>query len=73
MRQMVNTVRAVTGTAHEAWAEPVVAPPRPGDSARVVASADTICTVLGWEARHDVQEMVLSAWAGWKATRGATV
>jgi UDP-glucose 4-epimerase len=39
----------------------------------VVASADTICTVLGWEARHDVQEMVASAWAGWKATLGATV
>ncbi|HEY4625457.1 MAG TPA: UDP-glucose 4-epimerase GalE [Blastococcus sp.] len=73
VRQMVDTIRAVTGTADVAWAEPVVAPPRPGDPARVVASADTICTVLGWEARHDIREMVASAWAGWTATRGATV
>jgi UDP-glucose 4-epimerase len=36
----------------------------------VVASAEIIRTVLGWEARHDVQEMVASAWAGWAASRG---
>jgi hypothetical protein len=28
VRQMVDTIRAVTGTADEAWAEPVIAPPR---------------------------------------------
>ena len=70
VREMVDTIREVTGTAHEAWAEPVVAPPRPGDPARVVASADTLRTVLGWKAEHDVQQMVASAWAGWTA-RGA--
>ncbi|MGY1671041.1 UDP-glucose 4-epimerase GalE [Geodermatophilus sp. SYSU D00710] len=70
VREMVDTIRAVTGTADEAWAEPVVVPPRAGDPARVVASADTIRAVLGWEARHDVQEMVASAWAGWTASRG---
>ncbi|MGY1696316.1 UDP-glucose 4-epimerase GalE [Geodermatophilus sp. SYSU D00814] len=73
VRQVVDTVRAVTGTAEEAWAEPVVVPPRAGDPARVVASADTIRDVLGWEARHDLHDMVASAWAGWTSTRAAAV
>jgi len=70
VREMVDTIREVTGTADEAWAEPVVSPPRPGDPARVVASADTLRTVLGWAAERDVREMVASAWAGWTATHG---
>ncbi len=69
--EMIGTIRAVTGTAGEAWSQPVVAPPRPGDPPRVVASAGTIRTVLGWEARYDVQDMVSSAWAGWTAREGA--
>ena len=44
---------------------PVVAPRRPGDPARVVASADRIATELGWKAKHDVQDMITSAWEGW--------
>lgn len=44
---------------------PVVSPRRPGDPARVVASADRITAELGWKARHDVQDMITSAWAGW--------
>jgi UDP-glucose 4-epimerase len=68
VREMVDTIRAVTGTAGEAWAEPVIAPPRAGDPPRVVASADTARAVLGWEARHDVRDMVTSAWAGWTAS-----
>jgi len=65
VREMVETIRTVTGTADAAWSRPVVAPARPGDPARVVASADTIQTVLGWRSRYDVPEMVASAWAGW--------
>jgi UDP-glucose 4-epimerase len=68
VREMVDTIRAVTGTAGEAWAEPVVAPPRAGDPPRVVAAADTARAVLGWEARHDVRDMVTSAWDGWTAS-----
>ena len=71
VREMVSVIRSVTGTAGEAWAEPVVEPRRPGDPARVVASADRIREVLGWEARHDVEDMVESAWAGWTASAGA--
>ncbi|WP_448642066.1 UDP-glucose 4-epimerase GalE [Geodermatophilus sp. URMC 63] len=70
VREMVATIRSVTGTAQEGWAEPVVAPPRPGDPARVVASADTIRSALGWKAEHDVHDMVSSAWAGWTASGG---
>ncbi|MFG2647346.1 UDP-glucose 4-epimerase GalE [Streptomyces sp. NPDC048436] len=44
---------------------PVVAPRRPGDPARVVASADRAADELGWVAKRDVREMVTSAWAGW--------
>jgi UDP-glucose 4-epimerase len=67
VREMIATIRRVTGTAHEPWAEPVVEPRRPGDPARVVASADVIRDVLGWQAQHDLDGMVASAWAGWTA------
>ncbi len=69
VREMVTVIRDVTGTAGEAWSEPVVEPRRAGDPARVVASADVIRDALGWRARHDVREMVASAWAGWTAVR----
>jgi UDP-glucose 4-epimerase len=67
VREMVETIRAVTGTASDPRSEPVVEPRRPGDPARIVASADAIKEVLGWEARYDVQAMVESAWEGWQA------
>jgi len=63
--EMVSTIRNVTGTAEESWSEPVVAPRRPGDPARVVASAATIEDALGWRARWGVEDMVQSAWDGW--------
>jgi UDP-glucose 4-epimerase len=67
VREMVATIRTVTGTADQAWAEPVLEPRRPGDPARVVASADRIRDALGWEARYTVRDMVESAWAGWNS------
>lgn len=63
--EMVRTIREVTGTAAESWAEPVIAPRRPGDPARVVASATAIEKALGWRARWGVEDMVQSAWDGW--------
>ncbi|RFU21291.1 UDP-glucose 4-epimerase GalE [Geodermatophilus marinus] len=65
VREVVEIIRAVTGTADAPWAEPVVEPRRAGDPPRVVASADLLRDRLGWRARHDVEEMVRSAWAGW--------
>src|SRR3954454_20045234 len=61
VRQMIDTIRRVTGTADEEWAEPVVRARRPGDPPRVVAAADTIRDALGWEARWPVEDMVSSA------------
>jgi UDP-glucose 4-epimerase len=65
VRQMVETIRDVTGTGGEAWSEPALMERRPGDPARVVASAETLRQTLGWTARFGVREMVESAWAGW--------
>ncbi|WP_309053518.1 UDP-glucose 4-epimerase GalE [Streptomyces sp.] len=67
--EMVGLINEITGHT----TEPLVTPRRPGDPARVVASADRIAAELGWKARHDVRDMISSAWAGWVARRGATV
>ncbi|MFD5426256.1 UDP-glucose 4-epimerase GalE [Streptomyces sp. NPDC127084] len=60
---MVGIIQDVTGHTDT---KPEVTPRRPGDPARVVAAADRIREELGWSARHDVREMVESAWAGWQ-------
>ncbi|MDC0772643.1 UDP-glucose 4-epimerase GalE [Streptomyces sp. HD] len=69
--EMVDLINEVTGYDRPA----TVTPRRPGDPARVVASADRITTELGWKARYDVRDMIESAWEGWvrthpKAARG---
>ncbi|NEA62204.1 UDP-glucose 4-epimerase GalE [Streptomyces sp. SID12488] len=61
VREMIDRVNGVTGHT----LPPVVGPRRPGDPARVVASAERIATELGWKAKHDVQDMITSAWEGW--------
>ncbi|MFC9931626.1 UDP-glucose 4-epimerase GalE [Streptomyces sp. NPDC127190] len=71
VREMIDLINAVTGYDRA----PTVTPRRPGDPARVVASADRISTELSWKARHDVQDMITSAWQGWlrlhpEASRG---
>jgi UDP-glucose 4-epimerase len=61
--EMVGIIQDVTGRTD---IEPLVSDRRPGDPARVVASADRIAEELGWSARYGVREMVESAWAGWQ-------
>ncbi|PWS49831.1 UDP-glucose 4-epimerase GalE [Streptomyces sp. FT05W] len=61
VRRLAELVGEVTGLR----TEPVVDPPRPGDAARAVASADRMAEQLGWTARRDMREMVESAWEGW--------
>ncbi|WP_329291658.1 UDP-glucose 4-epimerase GalE [Streptomyces pseudovenezuelae] len=61
VREMIDHINAVTG--HDR--PPTVTPRRPGDPARVVASADLAATELGWKAKHDVRDMITSAWEGW--------
>ncbi|RPE43431.1 UDP-galactose 4-epimerase [Streptomyces sp. Ag109_O5-1] len=61
VREMIDRINAVTGYD----LPPAVAPRRPGDPARVVASADRITTELAWKAKHDIRDMITSAWEGW--------
>ncbi|MER7112341.1 UDP-glucose 4-epimerase GalE [Streptomyces sp. NPDC000229] len=61
--EMVGIIQDVTGRTD---IKPLVTERRPGDPARVVASADRIAEELGWRARYGVREMVESAWAGWQ-------
>jgi UDP-glucose 4-epimerase len=58
VRQIMDTIREVTGIDFE----PRIAPRRPGDPARIVASGDLAARDLGWQMRHSLHEMVESAW-----------
>jgi UDP-glucose 4-epimerase len=62
VREMADLVAEVTGKREPAAK---VAPRRPGDPARVVASAERAEKELGWAARHSVRDMITSAWEGW--------
>ncbi|PZE26404.1 MULTISPECIES: UDP-glucose 4-epimerase GalE [unclassified Curtobacterium] len=42
--------------------EPTVAPRRPGDPARIVATGELAARDLDWAMRHSLDEMVTSAW-----------
>ncbi|MEG3631750.1 UDP-glucose 4-epimerase GalE [Streptomyces poriticola] len=61
VREMIDRINAVTGYD----LPPQVTPRRPGDPARVVASADRAATELAWKTKHDVHDMITSAWSGW--------
>ncbi|MGC9539883.1 UDP-glucose 4-epimerase GalE [Streptomyces sp. UG1] len=61
VREMIDRINTLTGHA----LPPEVVARRPGDPARVVASADRIAAELGWKARYGVDDMIASAWAGW--------
>ncbi|MFF7339214.1 UDP-glucose 4-epimerase GalE [Streptomyces sp. NPDC008163] len=63
VREMVDRILKVTGNE---GAPVEVSPRRPGDPARVIASADRIREELGWSARYGVDEMIESAWQGWR-------
>ncbi|GAA2609634.1 UDP-glucose 4-epimerase GalE [Streptomyces axinellae] len=62
VREMAEVIAEVTSRHEPA---PRVLPRRPGDPARVVASAERIRAELGWQPRFGVREMVSSAWEGW--------
>jgi len=67
--EIVALAREITGTADDDRFTPQVAPRRAGDPARVVASPALAQSALGWSAKHDVRDMVSSAWEGWQANR----
>jgi UDP-glucose 4-epimerase len=59
VREVLRVIQRVS----ESGLDPVVDGRRPGDPARVVASASRIQRVLGWTARYGLDEMISSAWA----------
>jgi UDP-glucose 4-epimerase len=64
--EVLQCVESVTGRK----LDPVITDRRPGDPACTVASVDKIRAALGWEAKHDLQSMVASAWSAFN--RGGT-
>ncbi len=67
VREMVDRILKVTGRQDIA---PHVTERRPGDPARVVASAHRAHEELGWSARHDLDDMIDPAWQGWRHHHG---
>ncbi|HEX7739252.1 MAG TPA: UDP-glucose 4-epimerase GalE [Marmoricola sp.] len=63
VRQIMDAIREVTGIAFE----PEIAPRRPGDPARIVATGEAAAADLDWQMRHTLAEMVESAWNARKA------
>lgn len=66
--QIMDTIRDVTGIPFE----PVIRERRPGDPARIVASGDLAARDLGWTMRHDLHDMVASAWQAWQQAHATT-
>jgi UDP-glucose 4-epimerase len=60
--EVIDAVRRATGIVFEAE----VVGRRPGDPARVVADPGAARRELGWIPRHDLDDMVASAWASWR-------
>jgi len=58
VRQIMSAVAAATGVDFE----PELAPRRPGDPARIVASGALAERDLDWKMRHSLADMVTSAW-----------
>jgi UDP-glucose 4-epimerase len=58
VRQIMTAISEVTGIEFE----PKIAPRRPGDPARIVASGELAARDLDWRMRHTLREMVQSAW-----------
>jgi UDP-glucose 4-epimerase len=66
VRQVMDAMARVTGVDFE----PEIRARRPGDPARIVASGELAARDLDWTMRHDVDEMVRSAWEARKAADG---
>ncbi len=56
--EIMDAIRTVTGMEFT----PEVGPRRPGDPARIVATGELAARDLGWEMRHDLEDMVRTAW-----------
>ncbi|HYJ66105.1 MAG TPA: UDP-glucose 4-epimerase GalE [Nocardioidaceae bacterium] len=68
VRTVLEQIAASTGLA----VEPTVVERRPGDPGRLVAQVDRIEQVLGWHGKHDLAQIVDSAWSAWQREPGRT-
>ncbi len=57
--EIMSTISEVTGIPFT----PTIAPRRPGDPARIVASGELAARDIDWTMRHTLRDMVSSAWA----------
>ena len=67
VRQIMDTVREVTGIDFT----PEIRARRPGDPAQIVASGERAARDLDWSMRHDLRDMVASAWRARQAAAAA--
>jgi UDP-glucose 4-epimerase len=65
--EIMAAVKRVTEIAFE----PEVLDRRPGDPAKIVASGDLAARDLDWRMRHDIDDMVGSAWRAWETAAAA--
>jgi UDP-glucose 4-epimerase len=56
--EIMDAIRTVTGIDFT----PEIGPRRPGDPARIVATGELATRDLDWTMRHDLEDMVRSAW-----------
>jgi UDP-glucose 4-epimerase len=63
VRQIMDAMARVTGIAFE----PEIHARRPGDPDRIVASGELAARDLDWQMRHDIDDMVRTAWNARKA------
>jgi UDP-glucose 4-epimerase len=63
--EIMAAMAEVTGIAFE----PEIAPRRPGDPARIVASGELAAGDLDWKMRHTLTDMVRSAWDARRAAQ----
>ena len=59
--EIMASIRRATGITFE----PEIAPRRPGDPDRIVASGAAAARDLGWRMSYSVDEMMTSAWRAW--------
>ena len=67
VREIMTAVARVTGREFT----PDEGPRRPGDPDRIVASSVAAERDLRWQATHDLDDMVESAWVAWQAAADA--
>jgi len=63
VRQIMDAMARMTGIDFQ----PEIHPRRPGDPARIVASGELAARDIEWVMRHDIDDMVRSAWESRKA------